>query len=199
MVLTKRDIAKSVKTLLVMLQSLRNQQVTITLRNDSIVQGTVVEIDGDMNIELARATVKEDLFYCIQPNGNTTPARINPNKKARLEPQESTSMSPATLTKTDETQAADCGANKQVVEEDKDNIDYDDDDNEEEEDDREEKEGEDLSNTISHVYDHFIVKGSRVRHIDLPADCDMIASAKSEIERIRARRKQWTKRDIIVE
>ena len=59
----KRDTAKSVKTLLVTLQSMRGRDVVFTLRNDSVVRGTIIRVDADMNVELQNATVEPDPFY----------------------------------------------------------------------------------------------------------------------------------------
>lgn len=265
MVLTKRDIAKSIKTLIVMLQSLRDQQVRITLRNDTLVTGKISQVDGDMNIELTDATVEQDLFYHIQPNDVRKKAKLDVSTTSSMEhlldtqvttneqdqdrqtfaqPKEGVNckanlserkdpncdnrahrdappptaddlVDKSRLLQTsvdkDTTTTASTGANRQpapmadvaadhstapAVQQSK----------RKNEQQQEEGEGQasaadaaldDLPSTTTNVYDYFIVKGSRVRHIDLPADCDMIASTKCEIERIRARRKQWTKRDIV--
>lgn len=255
MVLTKRDIAKSVKTLIVMLQSLRNQQVTITLRNDTIVTGKIVDVDGQLNIELTDATVEQDLFYCIQaPNIGGETSRQHERQTTTTTASGNSAVVDETMRDEEEEEEEDQagpsqeGATVDNLSERKD-LNFDSShqtaagdlvdkssqhqqtpisaDNEtaaivatdpltaaaadqQLADRRTRKQkvdtsgtfraskGDDLSNaTTITVYDYFIVKGSRVRHIDLPTDCDMIASTKREIERIRGRRKQWTKRDIV--
>lgn len=267
MFLTKKDIAKSVKTLLVMLQSLKDQQVSITLRNDTVVTGKIVEVDGDMNIELANATVEQDLFYCIEPiEKNTKKAKLNQQQQQQQPTTTATTGPEQTRMATTNQEQERCtsGDEKDVfITEERDQtcdsserrlvaadshvggnssrqtnlsetstnihisdggsailanvgaVAVDDDRAAPSTADQQPKggameEGDEVGNNKSrhigeednlssatNVYDYFIVKGSRVRHIDLPTDCDMIASTKCEIERIRGRRKQWTKRDIV--
>lgn len=183
MTTTRKEIAKSVKTLLIMLQSLRDQQVTITLRNDTIVKGTIFRVDADMNVELANASVEMDPFYCTNPVGPQTSdgdreSTGTDNDASAAEsrpPGGSSEMAIDDDLEMDEQAAA--GASGQ----------FDSDENDEDE----------PEDTSSALYDYFIVKGSRIRHIDLPADRDLVAGTKREIERIRSRRKQWTKRDIV--
>lgn len=75
----------------------------------------------------------------------------------------------------------------------------DDDDNAHSEPQQQQEDKFNQSDEISHsvVYDCYIVKGTRIRHIDLPIGCDLLDSAKCEIERIRNRGKQWNKRDAV--
>lgn len=120
---TRKDIAKSIKTLLVVLQSMRGQQVVINLRNDLVVTGTVIKVDSNMNVNLSDVVVEPDPFYIT----------------------------------TD-----DC---------------------------------DDTSRSVK--TDFLIVKGSKIRHIEVPDNFDLIEEAKREINRIRNRRRQWTKRDIV--
>lgn len=179
---TKKEIAKSVKTLLVMLQSIRDQQVTIVLRNDTLVRGTILNVDANMNIELKDAMLEPDLFYCtkfakahIQQQQHQYQQQLqqplcmdieaddeNDNCLSDMDKQAETACP---LIKIEEKGEANSKANE--------------------------------NEQISNNFDYFVVKGTRIRHIDLPTDCDLVASAKCEIERIRNRRKQWTKRDIV--
>lgn len=133
MSMTKKQIAKSVKTLIVLLQSMRDQQVVITLRNDTIVRGTIIRVDDCMNIELENATFEEDLFY--KTGGEK-------DKDGRLAASSTAGLS--------------------------------------------ESGG-----------DYFVIKGSRIRHIALDSESDLLACAKMEIEQIRARNRPWSKRDIV--
>lgn len=203
MAATKKEIAKSIKTLLVMLQSIRNQQVTITLRNDTLVRGTILKVDDCMNIELQNATIEKDPFYCTNPRVTLKSdlVQVNSSEEAdedgeditesihesdsdsevvyadnilnvvgkNIEDQEAEDLLEDSL---DATAAAAAAATN---------------------------DGGDLheDNKSSSTHDYLIVKGSRIRHIDLPTDCDLVASTKCEIQRIRDRRKQWTKRDIV--
>jgi small nuclear ribonucleoprotein (snRNP)-like protein len=123
-VTTKKDIAKSIKTLLVLLQSMRGQQVVLTLRNDSIVRGTVVKVDSNMNINMSDVTIEPDPFYIVED---------------RCEDVDSVNVKS----------------------------------------------------------DYMVVKGTRIRHIEVPRDFNLIEEGKREINRVRNRRKQWTKNDII--
>lgn len=122
---TKKDIAKSIKTLLVVLQSMRGQQVVITLRNDLSVTGTIDKVDSNMNVNLSDVMVEPDPFYVTATAGG----------------------------------------------------------------------GENATKVVKS--DFLLVKGSRIRHIEVPDNFDLIEEAKREITRIRNRTKQWTKRDII--
>jgi small nuclear ribonucleoprotein (snRNP)-like protein len=122
---TRKDIAKSIKTLLVVLQSMRGQQVVITLRNDSNVTGTIVKVDSNMNIELSDVLIEPDLFY------STTDLSDNTNQDAGV------------------------------------------------------------------AQPYLLVKGTRIRHIEVPDKFDLIKEAKQEITRIKNRTKQWTKDDIV--
>lgn len=122
MLTSRKDIAKSIKTMIVALQSMRGQQVAITLRNDSIVTGKVVRVDSNMDVELSDATVVPDPFYLIDGNSE------------------------------------DC----------------------------------------NHRCDtYFLLKGTKIRHIEVPEDFDIILEAKREISKIKNRTKPWTKSDII--
>lgn len=201
--MSKKDVAKSVKTLIVMLQSLRDQQVTIVLRNDSIVRGTVIKVDASMNVELRDATVDLDPFYQTDPVGQ---GLINScsidslvdtvdiglasgdidspidnvsghlsglsNKHGNLE-----SESELRLDSDEEDVSSDIGDDYSIN-----------------------NQGSSLQGDKpigKRIFDYFVVKGTRIRYIDLPNDRDMVASTKAEIERIRDRSKQWSKHDII--
>lgn len=197
---TKKETAKSVKTLLVMLQSMRGQQVTITLRNDSVVRGTIIKVDANMNIELENATMEQDLFYQIE-TGQQSGEDDNHSERSMSvdEEMDNKSTEYELLVDTNESdkinnidQASkedfntEQGANRrdQCLDNNTDT-----EDENENEDDNDRRHGKDL--------EYFLVKGTRVRHIDIPADYDLLAGGKSEIERIRDRSKQWTKRDIV--
>ena len=144
---TAKDIAKSVKSLLILLQSMRGQRVVITLRNDSLVTGTIIRVDADMNIELEDATMEPDPFY-ITTNVQTDTIVETPTPE-RLQ------------------------------------------------DDEPHDEDDAVSEPDGGQYRYLVIKGSRVRHLDVPEDCDLVQAAKHEIERIRNRHKQWSKRDIV--
>lgn len=218
--ITKKEIAKSVKSLIVMLQSLTGQQVTITLRNDTIVRGTILKVDPSMSIELGNASVEEDLFYRTIPvkhvasttESNTSPSQTKEDQdKLRSDNQTNCSEDqdfPATrnidmatnlsvtlerCNKTDEdelTQDDECRKFRRAdvhgdsIDHDDDVVIYDDNSN-----DTEEAPAPDMN--------YYLVKGSRIRYIQLPSHLDMIASAREEIERLRNRRKRWTKKDIV--
>lgn len=167
----KRDVAKTVKSLNVLLTSLRDQQVTVTLRNDSIVKGTIMSVDGDMNLELRDATVKQDPFYI------TTSTSSSSNETTRASPAKGSSC---------DADVAAGGETTRAGSEDR--------PSDSESSVNSAEEGDD-----STPYGYFIVKGSRVRHIDLPAGLDLVNSARCELERIRNRRKQWSKRDIVAD
>lgn len=259
MSLTKKDTAKSVKTLLVLLQSCRDQQVTITLRNDTIVQGTIVGVDGNMNIELKDAIVRPDPFYITKcPNldsalrldtGATVAASKNgdgvgasrcmthsSNKKdahremdtvqrqhqqQQVEETDTCLKTPGgdfidnngddveltstanTTTTTPNTgedtyttiRAGGSGSDDDLDDDVNSNCEEESDDTSSEE--QNVNDGNDAGAGQTTSGDYFIVKGPRIRHIDLPTDCDLVASAKCEIERIRGRHKQWSKSDIV--
>lgn len=165
---SRRDVAKTVKSLNVLLQSLRDQQVVVTLRNDSIVKGTIISVDGDMNMELRDASLCQDPFYVTNTSGDPPViASTAPSRDSQEAGGETTRAG-------NKDQASDSESST--------NSDSDGDDNDDDE---------------TELYSYFIVKGSRVRHIDLPAELDLVNSARSELERIRNRRKQWSKRDIV--
>lgn len=152
-----------------MLQSIRNQQVIVTLRNDTLVKGTILDVDANMNIELKDAMLEPDLFYCTKLAKvhiqQQAPSKIIDDCESDMDnlADGATSCPFIKIEEKEEPVASDSDGNEQ----------------------------------ISRSFDYFVVKGTRIRHIDLPTDCDLVASAKSEIERIRSRRKQWTKRDIV--
>lgn len=173
MVRTKKEIAKSVKSLIVMLQSIRDQQVTVTLRNDTIVRGIIIDVDSNMNIELKNAIVEPDMFYCT----SSTPGEEEEDEEEQQNVVVSSNDDQECRLNVDETTDAvvdDCEENGGLIGENDAGVEQN-----------------------SGKLDYFVVKGTRIRHIDLPADTDLVASAKGEIERIRNRRKQWTKRDIV--
>lgn len=196
MALGSKDVAKSVKTLLVMLQSCKNQQVSMVLRNDTRVTGTIVRVDGSMNIELQNATIEQDAFYCtdgkIDSSGKDLPGREK-NSNDGAEPNANIDPTGDSSTHEKPFVDNDCGddftrdkssGHDSIIGSDHDGDDDDDNDDK-------------CARQHNETYDYFIVKGSRIRHIDLPTDCDHIAGTKSEIERIRNRRKQWSKKDIL--
>ena len=169
---TRKDVAKSVKTLLVMLQSMRQRQVTITMRNDTIVRGTIIKVDASMNIELQDATIEPDPFYCTSDLIDATTA--------------ATTTTTTTTTTTADDEARDSSGDE--LDEQPDQIHHDQDDPSDDE-----RRGEQQRETCP----YFVVKGSRVRHIDIPEGLDLMASTRLEIERIRNRRKPWTKRSAL--
>lgn len=187
MVRTKKEIAKSVKTLLVMLQSIKDQQVTITLRNDTIVRGTILDVDANMNIELKDAMLEPDLFYCTRLAKVQMKQQQGQKHDQQLEQQQPQQEQPPSMTIDDDCEPdTDNLANEPTcplieIEEKEEPVEGNSDGNEQ----------------VARSFDYFVVKGTRIRHIDLPPDYDLVASAKCEIERIRSRRKQWTKRDIV--
>lgn len=201
---TKKEVAKSIKTLIVMLQSLRDQQVTITLRNDTLVRGTILKVDACMNIELKDAVVEIDNFYCTQ----TTSSEQEPNKSGSSDkdPQKGdhirTEKGDVILDITDgqkiisNIQDNVCPSKQKQQPVPSGNL-IDNNIQEEEVNDVREQGANALTHQCATVYNYFIVKGTRIRHIDLPTDCDLVDSTKVEIERIRSRRKQWSKRDIV--
>lgn len=247
MPVSKREIAKSVKTLLVLLQSLKKQQVTITLRNDTIVKGTIIKVDDCMNIELENAIVEDDLFYKTNNNIKESKQQIdymnvdnendNNIENGELEQvdddmninsdnQETIKIEQQQqLLKNVITNGASIGKslqeNSNINHDDQEiNIDggeffennnadnYDDEEqcySDSDDDDVDINDSIGASNTnnnegdycSNNMHDYFLVKGSRVRHIDLPSDCDLVACAKSEIERIRNRNRPWSKKDIV--
>lgn len=200
---SKKEVAKSIKTLIVMLQSLRDQQVTITLRNDTLVRGTILRVDACMNVELKDAVVEIDKFYCTQ----TTSSEQEPNKsglsdKDQKEDHVRTEKSDVILGTTDsQTSTSDipdnvCPSKQQQQPVPSGNL-VDKNNQEEEVNDVRMRGASALTHQCATVYNYFIVKGTRIRHIDLPTDCDLVDSTKVEIERIRSRRKQWSKKDIV--
>lgn len=168
-----------------MLQSMKDQHVTITLRNDTIVSGTITSVDSDMNIELRDASLAPDPFY------NTT-------KTAVLEDINDIKSSPKATRYDNDTRNSDDLPHstnsdaKQCLSQDSSSaidcpVDCSDSSSDESTDQTESEQ----------LLSYFLVKGSRIRHIDIPADIDLLAKTKEEIERIRNRRRQWNKRDII--
>lgn len=184
---TRKDVAKSVKTLIVMLQSLKEQQVTITLRNDTLVRGSILGVDANMNVELKDATVELDGFYCTQ----TSSEQETTNNTNILEDIDLQKSANETVVDTkglivrdcSEVQSDICPSHRLPT-----LVDNNDED---------EEVHDEPSAYCATVYDYFVVKGTRIRHIDLPTDLDLVGSAKGEIERIRNRRKQWSKKDIV--
>lgn len=180
MIRTKKDVAKSVKTLLVMLQSCRNQQVTVTLRNDTLVRGTLISVDASMNIELSNAIVEPDLFYCTDKTSKEDYDKDNMEVEDKIIDEKSGESS---------AQKEPCVDNDSKLRSDKSSSPS--------------NESRSLFNKNTHTIatvqacDYFLVKGSRIRHIDLPSDYDLVESTRNEIERLRTRRKQWTKHDIV--
>lgn len=187
---TKKEIAKSIKTLIVMLQSLREQQVTVTLRNDTIVRGIIIKVDACMNIELKDATVEVDKFYCIESQSLDTKSQDDIYEKGDehlLDIENHTNQTRASVDMAGDSSC--CGSGEEDIygthsDEDNDDAatDYDDDTHQQ---------------TATTCNKYFLVKGSRIRHIDLPNDSDLVAGAKYEIQRLRNRSKQWNKRDIV--
>lgn len=184
---TKREVAKSIKTLIVMLQSLKDQQVTITLRNDILVKGTIIKVDACMNIELKDAVVEVDKFYCTMQTSEQINKLCLSDEDGQKEDHNNGKDDCLEVRVNNDTQ--DDGSPRERVP-----ILVDNNDEEEEVND-----GQGVSTThqCATVYNYLVVKGTRIRHIDLPSDRDLVDSTKSEIERIRSRRKQWSKRDIV--
>ena len=183
---SKRDVAKSIKTLLVMLQSMKDQQVTITLRNDTLVSGTITSVDSNMNIELRDASIAPDPFY----NTTATPVLegINDDDSSPKTSTFDNDVASTTDNLSDSTSSDVKQCDSQVPHPIIDGpIDYSDSSSDEYTDQTESEQ----------LLSYFLVKGSRIRHIDVPADIDLLEQTKGEIERIRNRRKQWSKRDII--
>lgn len=172
----RKDVAKSIKTLLVMLQSMRDQQVTITLRNDHIVTGTIISVDSNMNIQLKNALVGPDPFY--QTAQSTRPEETK--KPVPDDPQQTQTntheVDKEMLTLSEDSREGYHDDETKPVSSESD----DDDDPQDEK-----------------AFDFFVVKGTRVRQVDIPEDFDVLAGTKQEIERIRNRRRQWSKRDIV--
>lgn len=181
---TRKDVAKSIKTLLVMLQSLKDQQVTITLRNDTTVRGTIIKVDSDMSIELRDATVESDPFYCTNSTATTT---ITPSAPTSTQPTSSVGESFQRPDSDSEVDMGDLDNAPAITNDDNQNICQTGGDGEQCDGDKQ----------TAASRDYFVIKGSRIRHIDLPADYDLVAGTRREIERIRSKRKQWTKRDIV--
>lgn len=241
---SKKDIAKSVKTLLVLLQSMRGQDVVITLRNDNIVKGTILKVDANMNIELKNATVEPDPFYNTSdqvttireedrevkieeqitlvrhhlPGGiesadplttlaaaaatrqrlsdttnNDTPASVRDfidrssvqtmtsNGARQLDGGQLQGQFHAPAATVNRVEPLSCELN--------------DDEHRDIDDDQPRERG--ILTSSRRKSDYLLVKGSRVRHVDVPADYDLVGGAKRELELVRNRRKQWSKRDII--
>lgn len=255
---SKREIAKSVKTLIVLLQSLKKQQVTITLRNDTTVRGTIVKVDDCMNIELENAIVEDDLFYKTDKKQTLNLNNVNNNDCKELEQQQQendymnidvecdSNINNGELEQEDDGDMSINSDDQDTIDRQKQelmagnscsgwrrinnsleenlNIEHDDQDNNvvgdkagddyyddeqqcssDSDDDvctndsigGENNEGDYSDSSNGGMHDYFLVKGSRVRHIDLPSDCDLVACAKSEIERIRHRNRPWSKKDIV--
>lgn len=165
---SNKEIAKSVKTLLVMLQSLKDQQVTITLRNDTIVKGTILSVDSCMNIELQNAIVEIDNFY--------TTTTINEQAPDTSEVPTDDAMD-CRLPMCDSELGSFIGTSKYA--------------------DSPQELLTSINATANRQHEYFLVKGSRIRHIDIQTDNDLIAGTKKEIERIKNRGKQWNKHDIV--
>lgn len=180
MLSSRKDTAKSVKTLIVMLQSLRDQQVIVVLRNDNIVRGTLIKVDASMNLELKNASVEPDPFYETNSAENQRGEDIIPSI------DENNLDSLANIQSYREV-VCDKDQTDQSCDKDIDERSYSDEGMSEQGDGIDEQS----------VYDYFVVKGSRIRYIQLPDDNDLMELTKLEIERIRNKRKQWTKRDII--
>lgn len=192
---SKKEVAKSVKTLLILLQSMRNQEITITLRNDYIVQGTLLKIDDNMNIELENATVEPDPFYntssFIDDNRQSSDEdEIVTDEPRMLDDDDDDSSNTKTRNRiqNDTTILPNQQADKQNHNDEDDGAgDYE----------RAEDDEADIVITARRDHKYLLVKGSRVRHVDVPADCDLLGGAKRELDRVRNKYKQWTKRDII--
>lgn len=241
--ITKKEIAKSVKSLIVMLQSLRDEQVTITLRNDSIVKGTIINVDAAMNIELKDTIIEPDLFYVTDrsPPPSTIkkiPKQSSPNRSTMSNNTYRNQPSSANITNfnkdqdTDSTLVVSSHEMKsellKVNSEKEDNIEStkifstedvpicvdqeeyfsSQESQETEQEDRfyseqdefdqsESNDDSSIDQTVNQYINYHLVKGSRIRFIELPNNIDLLTSTRSEIERLRNRRKQWTKRDII--
>lgn len=173
-VATKKDVAKSIKTLIVMLQSMKNQQVSITLRNDSVVRGTIVKVDSNMNVELMNVIIEPDPFYCTAEGPSDGPSNLIPDK---IKYSTDTVINNNMIAQRKDTNHVDPSILNQ------------------EEEDHDVDDGEMIDANDSLAY--LIVKGSRIRHIDVPENFDVMANTKQEIERMRGRTKQWTKQDIV--
>lgn len=197
---TKKDIAKSVKTLLVLLQSMRGRTVRITLRNDTLVTGTIIAVDSDMKIELKNATVEVDKFYHIdrstlnllnlrrELSESTVPEPGQNSKALRHYSDLGTEQSADNNVNNDScmrgtVQATDSGDHFTDGEHNDPAVQAADQDH-------------DSSATL---HEYLVVMGSRVRHIDLPTDCDPLSSTRLEIQRIKTRARQWTKKDIVTD
>lgn len=230
-VAAKKDIAKSVKTLLVMLQSIRDKRVAITLRNDTLVTGTVVKVGADMKIELKDATVEVDRFYCTDENTlNLVNAHSDLKKSEPLQHKDNDSDLEDCIGPDDmDIEQSDDNSNNDAFEkgaidtnprakngavnngtcheQDDYNIHHDDDCDKQVRHDQAVGSTSGLQDpygkgtkgdeSTSTLHEYFVVMGSRVRHIDLPADCDLLSATKSEIKRIRDRTRRWSKKDII--
>lgn len=157
---------------------MKDQQVIITLRNDSIVSGTISSVDSNMNIELRNATIRPDPFY--DTTEIALPHDDDDHEHETDINQSINSIASHTTEKVDVSLNLDQDLDQSM--------------NEDSADDEDNDNGND---TLEETLEYFVVKGSRVRHIDIPDDFDLIGRAKQEIERIRNRRKQWTKRDIV--
>lgn len=151
--LTSIETAKSIKTLLVALQSMRTKRVRINLRNDTFVEGTLIRVDGCMNVELVDAVEFQDTFY-ITPAKNNTKEQMIDESKSDIK------------TKNDVDKKEDIS-----------------------------KDGSDEYE--DHDLDTIIIKGTKIRYIEVLEDVDIIDSTKKEISRIRSRYRPWTKKDIV--
>lgn len=206
---TKKEIAKSLKTLIVMLQSLRDQQVSIVLRNDTVVTGTIVRVDASMNVELKNAKLESDPFYQTQPTKQNKSATDNEPQTSSSTDHDDTKKQTHNLSTSIHASRIDqshlgghrddgyteCHSRKLLTH------DNDEDDPSCDNEESDCSESRHISKGDEHLdlskQHYFVVKGSRIRYIDLPSDHNLIESAKAEIERIRNKRKQWNKRDII--
>lgn len=157
---TRKEVAKSIKTLLVMLQSMRDQQIAITLRNDSIVYGTIKNVDSNMNVTLIDAVIELDPFYFTTPVRSSETSPENVDEELDEQPDFRASPERPDIESSDDSEQDSTPGNKKPI-------------------------------------PFFILKGSRIRHIDLPNYLDPIAEAKQEIERMRHRTRAWTKTDIV--
>lgn len=177
MATTRKEIAKSIKTLIVMLQSMRGKEVAVTLRNDSIVRGTIAKVDHDMNIELLNATVEQDLFY-VTPDSLRRRSQSSSQPSSKRISREDVGDNFVGASDEDDGAASSSGPQQANLIDDQQ---------------RSSSSSSSPTNSGNVMYDFFLVKGSRIRHIDLPADdgCDLLDCTRNEIERLRNRRKQW--------
>lgn len=195
---SRKDTAKSIKSLIVLLQSLRGQKVTITLRNDTTVRGVVIKVDANMNIELKNATIEPDKFYRtddMDESQLSSPvdlivqgSDVVDDMNIRLETM--TNESSQSICNAGELSSHSQNKNPIVT------VVGDTSEDSEQGDDDETGDNANLCEPNTE-YDYLVVKGSRIRHLDLPNDSDLLQATREEILRIRNRRRQWTKRDAI--